>query len=56
MALRTFSVNRDCCQSVFPMKYKGLAGRRVLVTGGSRGIGYAIAGLDTAREDLRYAH
>ena len=25
------------------MKYKGLAGRRVLVTGGSRGIGYAIA-------------
>ena len=25
------------------MKYKGLAGSRVLVTGGSRGIGYAIA-------------
>ena len=25
------------------MKYKGLAGRRVLVTGGTRGIGYAIA-------------
>ncbi len=25
------------------MKYNGLASRRILVTGGSRGIGYAIA-------------
>ena len=24
------------------MKYSGLAGRRVLITGGTRGIGYAI--------------